>query len=153
VILCLRGADPFLDWCLGGLVRQDYPNYRVLIVVDSAQDEALPQAESLRREHGKVRVEVLIRDRILPHCSRRASSFFCGLGHVPDEVDVMEMCDADAIPHSTGLRELVSPLQDPLTVATPGNRWYAPLILIMGGICRYFWNALTFRTMYKYRIP
>ncbi len=153
VILCLRGADPFLDRCLRGLASQDYPNYKVVIVVDSLQDDALPQVECLRKEHGDERIEVLIRDRLLPNCSRRASSLFCGLSHVPAEVEVVAMCDADAIPHPTWLRELVAPLQNPLTVAASGNRWYAPTILTVGGLCRYYWNALAFRAMYKYRIP
>lgn len=153
VILCLRGADPFLDRCLRGLVSQDYPDYKVLIVVDSANDSALPQVEKLLTEYGEDRVGMIIRDRVLPRCSRRASSLFCGLHHVPDDVEVVVMCDADAIPHRTWLRELISPLKDPLTVATSGNRWYAPMTLTMGGVCRYFWNALAFRAMYKYRIP
>ena len=153
VILCLRGADPFLDRCLRGLASQDYPNYKVLIVVDSPQDKAMPQVENLLKEYGEARVEVLIRDRLLPYCSRRASSLFCGLSRVPSEVEVIAMCDADAIPHPTWLRELVNPLQDPLTVAASGNRWYAPTILSKGGICRYNWNALAYRAMHRYRIP
>ena len=153
VILCLRGADPFLDRCLRGLASQDYPDYKVVIVVDSLRDEALPQVERLLKDHGDERIEVLIRDRLLPNCSRRASSLFCGLNRVPAEVEVVAMCDADAIPHPTWLRELVAPLQDPLTVAASGNRWYAPTILTMGGMYRYYWNALAFRAMYKYRIP
>ena len=153
VILCLRGADPYLDRCLQGLVSQDYPDYKVLIVVDSPGDDAMPQVEHLLAEHGSERVEVIFRDRLLPNCSRRASSLFCGLNRVPEEVEVIAMCDADAIPHSTWLRELVAPLQAPLTVAAYGNRWYAPTVLTLGGLCRYYWNALAFPAMYKYRIP
>ncbi|WP_010587980.1 glycosyltransferase [Schlesneria paludicola] len=153
VILCLRGADPFLDRCLRGLVNQDYPEYKVLIVVDSPTDSAVPQVESLLREYGADCAEMIVRDRILPRCSRRASSLFCGLNQVPTEVQVVVMCDADAIPHRTWLRELVTPLAEPLTVATSGNRWYAPLSLTMGGLCRYYWNALAFRAMHQYQIP
>jgi len=153
VILCLRGSDPFLHRCLRGLMNQNYPDYKVLIVIDSPQDDVLPQVQHLLRDTNESRFDILFRDQIFPHCSRRASSLFCGLNHVPDETDVIVMCDADAIPHPTWLRELVAPLQEPFTVATSGNRWYAPLVLTMGGLCRYFWNALAFRAMYKYRIP
>ncbi len=153
VILCLRGADPFLDRCLRGLANQDYPGYKVVIVVDSLGDGAMPQVEHLVKEFGNDRIEVLIRDRLLPHCSRRASSFFSGLSRIPTETEVVAMCDADAIPHPSWLRELVAPLQDPLTVATFGNRWYAPTNLALGGLCRYYWNSLAFCAMRKYRIP
>ena len=153
VILCLRGSDPFLDRCLRGLANQDYPNYKVLIVVDSSVDESLPQAKRILEEYGADRVEILIRDCTLPNCSRKVSSLFCGLNHVPSDVGVVAQCDADAIPHPTWLRELVEPMQDPMTVATCGNRWYSPIVLTMGGMCRYFWNALAFRAMHRYQIP
>jgi len=153
VILCLRGVDPFLDRCLRGLAGQNYPNYKVLIVIDSSQDDSRPQVEKLLDEYGTERVEMLIRDCNLPNCTRKVSSLFCGLKHVPDDVEVVAICDADAIPHPTWLRELVSPLRDPMTVTASGNRWYAPIVLTLGGMCRYFWNALAFRAMHKYRIP
>src|SRR5689334_6889229 len=38
VILPIRGADPSLRACLLGLVNQDYPNYAVRIIIDSAED-------------------------------------------------------------------------------------------------------------------
>ena len=153
VILCLRGADPFLDRCLKGLASQDYPNYKVLIVVDSLQDDAIPQVESHLKKYGNDQFEVVIRDRTLPYCTRKLSSLLCGLSLVPAEVEIVAMCDADAIPHVTWLRELVAPLLDPQTVAASGNRWYAPSMLTMGGLCRYHWNSLAFRVMHKYRIP
>lgn len=153
VILCLRGSDPFLHRCLRGLMNQNYPDYKVLIVIDSPQDDVLPQVEHLLRDTDKSRFDILFRNQLFPHCSRRASSLFCGLNHVPDDTEVIVMCDADAIPHPTWLRELVAPMQDSLTVAASGNRWYAPMVLTMGGLCRYFWNALAFRAMYRYRIP
>jgi cellulose synthase/poly-beta-1,6-N-acetylglucosamine synthase-like glycosyltransferase len=40
VVLCLRGGDPFLHHSLGRLIHQDYPRYRVRIVVDSPEDSA-----------------------------------------------------------------------------------------------------------------
>ena len=42
VLLCLRGGDPFLAQSLRSLFAQDYPDYRVRIVLDSASDSARP---------------------------------------------------------------------------------------------------------------
>ncbi|MCA9093560.1 MAG: hypothetical protein KDA68_08750, partial [Planctomycetaceae bacterium] len=39
VVLCLKGADPFLEKTFRQLATQDYARYRVLIVVDSEEDE------------------------------------------------------------------------------------------------------------------
>ncbi len=38
VILCLRGADPFLRESLTRLLASDYPSVRFRIVIDSAED-------------------------------------------------------------------------------------------------------------------
>src|SRR5690349_5387235 len=40
IVLCLRGADPFLHRCLTGILTQDYPDFEVLIVVDNRDDPA-----------------------------------------------------------------------------------------------------------------
>ncbi|MDB9335702.1 glycosyltransferase, partial [Nodularia spumigena] len=40
VILCLRGADPFLPNCIEALLNQDYPEYDLKLIVDSPQDPA-----------------------------------------------------------------------------------------------------------------
>lgn len=153
VLLCLRGADPFLDRCLRGLATQDYPDYKVIIIVDSATDESLPQVQTLLGEFGGERIEVVIRDRLWSTCSRKISSLLCGFSRVPAEVEVVAWCDADAIPHSTWLRELTAPLQDAQTAVTTGNRWYAPARWTVGSLCRHSWNAMAFLAMYKNRLP
>ena len=152
VILCLRGADPFLNRCLRGLATQDYPDYKIIIIVDSLGDAAMTQAEAILQEYGKERIEVHLRDQLWPNCSRKVSSLLCGLKRVSGETEVVALCDGDAIPHSTWLRELVEPLQDPLTVASSGNRWFAPTHLTIGGLCRSCWYALAIPTMYKHRM-
>ncbi len=54
VVLCLRGADPFLQECLQGLLTQDYPDYRVTIVIDHPDDAARAVVEStLQRLSGR----------------------------------------------------------------------------------------------------
>ncbi|HRX79854.1 MAG TPA: glycosyltransferase family 2 protein, partial [Pirellulaceae bacterium] len=40
VLLCLRGADPNLTHSLRRLLRQDYPDYKLFIAVDSEKDPA-----------------------------------------------------------------------------------------------------------------
>jgi len=45
VILCLRGADPFLPNCLKALLEQDFPYYDLKIIVDSQDDPAWQVAQ------------------------------------------------------------------------------------------------------------
>ena len=50
--LPLRGADPSLEACLEGLLAQDYPAYRVHIVIDSAEDPAQAVVARILAEAG-----------------------------------------------------------------------------------------------------
>src|SRR6056297_615398 len=61
VILCLRGCDRFLPDCLKGLFNQDYPDYRVHVVVDREDDPAWGVVMQALEESGAsgVRVEPL----------------------------------------------------------------------------------------------
>src|ERR1051326_6904955 len=45
VILSLRGPDPFLPAAIDALMKQDYPDYDVYIVVDDRDDPAWQVAE------------------------------------------------------------------------------------------------------------
>src|SRR5262249_954046 len=53
VVLSLRGADPSLRDCLRSLLRQDYPRYRLLIVIDGPGDPAwAPVRDAMAAGHG-----------------------------------------------------------------------------------------------------
>lgn len=153
IVLCLRGSDPFLDRCLSGLVHQDYPDYKVLIVVDTESDEVLPHVRELQTLHGSDRVEVLIRDHAFSTCTRKASSLHCAYSRTPDDVEVIATCDGDAITHPTWLRELVAPMKDPRVLASTGNRWYSPQGSDPMGLLRFYWNGMAVPSMVQYHIP
>lgn len=52
VVLCLRGADPFLPTCLDGLFAQDHPDFLVRIVIDHADDPAMPMVRECLARNG-----------------------------------------------------------------------------------------------------
>ena len=56
IVLCLRGRDPFLEKCLESMLKQDYPDYQLHVVVDNRQDPAWQVAESLANRYGADRV-------------------------------------------------------------------------------------------------
>ncbi|MCE9606096.1 MAG: glycosyltransferase family 2 protein [Planctomycetia bacterium] len=145
IILCLRGADPFLERSLSGILTQDYPNFEVVIVVDHRDDPAWqPVHEMVARLSGRttarsVRIEEL-RDR--PEtCSLKNASLIQAYESLGPEVEFTATIDADVEPHRTWLRELVAPLSDRRIGATTGNRWYMPEDSGWGSLVRYQWNA------------
>ncbi len=149
VFLCLRGTDPFLDRCLNGLATQNYPRYKVIIIVDSGADEAFPQAMALQQKYGQDRIDVILRKYLLPTCARKASSLLIGLEQLDDHVEVIVICDGDTVPHKTWLRDLMRPLILEGAKATSGNRWYVPESPTLGSMVRYFWNAFAVPCMYQ----
>jgi cellulose synthase/poly-beta-1,6-N-acetylglucosamine synthase-like glycosyltransferase len=141
VMLCLRGTDPFLERCLLGVLRQDYPSYQVRIVVDSPDDPAHHVIAKVLRETqaDNVRVENLLHKSTI--CSLKCSSIRQVLDSLEPEFEIVAQLDADTIVHPTWLRELAAALQpDDVGLAT-GNRWYMPANPSLGSCVRYVWNV------------
>jgi hypothetical protein len=153
IVLCLRGPDPFLSRTLRAIRAQDYPHYAVRIVVDHPQDPAARLVERALAKPAPVPVGV---EFLNP---ADLGGLKCqSLAQVIEELDksfeVVALVDADVVPHSTWLRDLVAPLMaDPRAAVVMGNRWYVPIDTSVGNIVRYIWNACAVVQMYLYRIP
>jgi hypothetical protein len=140
VVLSVRGPDPFLDANMASLLDQDYPDFRVFIIVDSEYDAAWPFVERVR-DLAPDRVETLVLQKPLCTCSLKCSSVAEAVEHLDDSFEVVAFLDGDAPPYRNWLRDLVEPLNDPAVGVTTGNRWYTPSQIGWGTMVRYFWNA------------
>ncbi len=152
VILCLRGADPSLDACLNGLLNQDYPRYRVEIVVDHREDSAWHKVQEIlaRGVRSNVEVQVSVLEKHCPTCSLKACAQLQVVERLGDELDVVVLIDADSIPAADWLRALVLPLADPSVGATSGIRWFAPVDCGWGSLIRYVFNAGSYPQMFAF---
>ena len=153
VVLCLRGRDPFLEKCLELLLAQDYPDYQLHVVVDGRQDPAWQVAESLAERYGAERVHIETLDDRRDTCSLKCSSVTQAIERLDPSFQVAALVDADTMPHSTWLRDLVAPLADERVGAATGNRWYMPAGGSWGALVRYLWNAAAIVQMYWYEVP
>lgn len=153
IILCLRGADPFLLKCLEALLNQNYPYYQLQIVIDSHQDPAWELvAQIMKRQAAKhVKVSTLVVPRVT--CSLKCSALLQAISGLDNNIKVVALVDADTIVHPNWLRELVTPLANPKVGATTGNRWYLPQGRYWGSAVRYIWNIAAVLQMYYYQIP
>jgi cellulose synthase/poly-beta-1,6-N-acetylglucosamine synthase-like glycosyltransferase len=151
VVLCLRGADPFLAKCLQALLEQNYPDYELKIIVDSLEDEAWEIAAKVTKSTAiPVQIEPLhIRHQT---CSLKCSSLIQAVSDLDEDCEVIAFVDADTVVHPNWLRELVLPLQNNQIGATTGNRWYVPRGQ-WGTLSRYVWNVVAVGLMYSYQIP
>jgi hypothetical protein len=155
VVLCLRGGDPFLIQCLNGLLDLDYPEYHVLFMVDHPSDPALEVLDQAIRDRAGERrftTEILYLDPTLDTCSLKCASFVQAAKHLGDRFSIIAQLDADTIPHSSWLAELVNALADDKVGCATGNRWYMPDRPSLGTMVRYQWNAAAVVQMDWYRI-
>jgi glycosyltransferase involved in cell wall biosynthesis len=152
VVLCMRGADPFLPACLEGLLNQDYPDYRLRIVIDSPDDPAWAVVQETVQGHtASVKVSSL-KNRLLT-CCLKCSSLVQALSDLEPDCKIVAILDADVVPHRTYLRELVAPLADSQIGVASGNRWYLPVWGDWGSLARYVFNASAVMQMYAYKMP
>ncbi|MFV0444780.1 MAG: glycosyltransferase [Planctomycetaceae bacterium] len=153
VVLCLRGGDPFLERSLRRLFQQDYPAYRVRIVLDSAEDSARPFVENVLAELQPSHVEVVTLGDRLNTCTYKMSGILWGTRDLPDDVRFVALMDGDTVPHAAWLRELATPLVTGRAQCTSGNRWYFPEHPTFGSMVRVCWGAGALIVMSLFRIP
>lgn len=153
IVLSLRGADPFLTNCIHALLNQNYPHYKVHIVIDSQEDPAweIVNDTILRSQATHIQVNPLIFR--YDTCSLKCSALIQAISELDNSYEVVALLDADVIAHPNWLRELVAPLADKQIGATTGNRWYIPQIGKWGTLVRYVWNAPAVTFMYIYQCP
>jgi cellulose synthase/poly-beta-1,6-N-acetylglucosamine synthase-like glycosyltransferase len=153
VILCLRGADPFLPRCLRSLLNQNYPQYDLKLIVDSHEDPAWKIASETITEQEATNVQISPLRIVRNSCSLKCSSLIQAVRELDDSYKVVALVDADTIVHLNWLRELVSPLGDAKVGATTGNRWYVPTGSYWGSLVRYVGNVSTVVQMFIFQIP
>jgi len=140
VVLSLRGSDPFLYNNMLAILEQDYPDFKLFIILDSELDSAWSDVNRIQ-SYAPDRVATFLIQKLLSTCSLKC----CALAEVIDQLDeiykVVVFLDGDTSPHRGWLRDLVEPLTDKKVGVSTGNRWYTPDRISWGALVRYFWNA------------
>ncbi|MEY3173254.1 MAG: hypothetical protein RLZZ436_1168 [Planctomycetota bacterium] len=153
VLLPLRGADPQLIECLRGLCRQDYPDFQLRLVLDSADDEAWGAVRQAAAEFPQVSMHTEVLTERLETCSLKSSALLQAVRGLPPDVQIAAVVDADVIVPVWWLRELVRPFDDPQVVMSGGLRWFLPERTNCGSVIRRIWGAAASAQMYSLNIP
>lgn len=141
IIMSLRGADPFLDRSLRGLMSLDYPSHEIRIVIDSEIDPAFAIVDRVRREMGVENVVLEILDVCQNTSSLKNSALVQGINGCSSQCEVYAWIDADTVPDPGWLTALVAPLHDDSVGAACGIRWYAPPTTTIANYVRHIWNS------------
>ncbi len=153
VVLCLRGGDPFLHRTLERLASQDYPRYRVRIMLDSPRDDAAEYVQSALGTPLPERFEVRTLTERRSTCTYKMSAILEATRELPPEVEVIALLDGDSVLHRSWLRELATPLVRGAASVVTGNRWYVPERASLANFVRFWWSAFALPMMYVLKLP
>jgi len=134
VVFCpCRGIDEGFDKNIASILKQDYARLRIVFIVDSGADSALPV---LKRFNATVLTAGPATAR-----GQKVHNLIHAVEHAAGDAEVFVFCDADARFPENWITNLIAPLEsDSIAVAT-GYRWYAAETGSLPSLLRSAWNA------------
>lgn len=131
LIIPCKGLDLGFEENIGAYLTQDYPNYRVILVVRSESDPAFPVLRKLAENQNTVLASgptkiSLVTAGISETNGEKVNNLLVALRRVDAGTEVLAFADSDGCPNQGWLRALISPLADPAVTVSSGFRWYLP---------------------------
>ncbi|MBI1371673.1 MAG: glycosyltransferase [Phycisphaera sp.] len=134
VIVPIKGADEHFAEHVGAVQKQDYPDYRVIFVVESESDPAYAGLAALPRPQdadtpptwGCRRVDVVVAG-LAESGGQKVHNQLAAIDAVEEHDEAVVFVDADAVPHAYWLYYMVDILRrgEPVAAGT-GYRWFIP---------------------------
>jgi cellulose synthase/poly-beta-1,6-N-acetylglucosamine synthase-like glycosyltransferase len=124
ILAPVKGHSPFLADFFRRLRAQDYPNARIIVIVESASDPAFAAATAAQEGLGLTMTLVVAGASV--ETGQKVWNLEAGLRHVHGDDDIVATVDADTLPAATWLRRLVAPIVAGRAEATSGYRWLVP---------------------------
>ncbi|MGB2751151.1 MAG: glycosyltransferase [Pyrinomonadaceae bacterium] len=146
IIVPCRGIDKSLDENLAAFLKQDYPKYEVIFVVDDKNDPAVAVINAIvtkaeTRPVGSVpTAKLIIADKAI-HSAQKVENLREAVLHVSDQSQIFVFADSDARPSMDWLRALIAPHADANVGASTGYRWFISKNPTFGSELRSAWNA------------
>ncbi len=129
LITPIKGIDRDLTGCIQSLCTQEYPDYRVIIVLESRDDPAFPVVSAELSKYPQRRSQVMIAGAAGPDEGQKVHNQLHVLRAIEPDADdnhVWAFADSDAVPGSTWLATLVGRLKLETVGVTTGYRWIVP---------------------------
>ena len=142
VIAPCKGLDQGIEENLSTLLKQDYPAYEVIFVVDDKNDPAVQVIDRISRNYddSKITARLVIAPKTL-ESSQKVENLREAVLRVCDESRVFVFADSDARPPKDWLASLIAPLENEQIGATTGYRWFISSKMSFASELRSAWNA------------
>ncbi len=138
VIVPFKGVEADMAGCVKSLCTQNYPNYRVMLVVESKRDPAHDFLAEQLKHYPQCRAEILVAGLAGPRQGQKVHNQLVAIDRIVADAgddDAWVFADSDAVPGPDWLIEMVGPLVErKRTGATTGYRWLVPAAQSTGRI-------------------
>jgi len=146
IIVPCKGTTKNFRENIQAICNQDYRDYKIVFVTDSAKDPAYKELKEIISNYPTARIEI---SDFIAGCSGKISALIKGV-KTADDIDVYVFADSDIRPHKDWLRYLVSYLKEDEIGATTGYRWYSPHDLT--SLLLSTWNSTCISSLFSHRV-
>jgi cellulose synthase/poly-beta-1,6-N-acetylglucosamine synthase-like glycosyltransferase len=124
VIVAVKGPDPEFEHFLAALFAQDYPAFRAIFAVESADDPAVPQITEYQRRLG-ARVALAVAAQSQDE-GQKSTNLRAALKSIMADDEIVVLADANIRPGRDWLKHLVAPLVQGTADIVSGYAWVIP---------------------------
>ncbi len=151
LIVPFKGVEPALQGNLQSLFTQDYPDYRVLLIVEDESDPAYPLLRDAMAQYPGRQADIVFAGVAGPNEGQKVHNLLAALEKLKQDdagEEVWVFADSDAVPGLNWMGELVGPLWQDRTAVTTGFRWLIPQAAegdsgkVSGGGGPSFWSKI-----------
>ncbi len=125
VIAPIKGVDANTQENIAALLNQDYPHYRVIFAVESADDPVCALISSVQANKPAKRIELVVSGAATSR-GQKVHNQLAAVERTTSDDIFLAFMDADAHPAPNWLHALVSMLNSHHIGATTGYRFYVP---------------------------
>jgi len=129
LIVPFKGVEPALENNLQSLFTQDYPDYRVVLIVEDESDPAYPLLRAAVEQHPGRKADIVFAGVAGPNEGQKVHNLLAAIENLQQDdggEEVWIFADSDAVPGPNWMGELVGPLWQDRTAVTTGFRWLVP---------------------------
>jgi ceramide glucosyltransferase len=140
VIVPCKGTDLEFAQNILSILNQDYPEFEILFVTDSAEDPAHAVIKKIINDSPRSRAKLIVAEVSMKRAQKLTNILFAAQ-HASPGSEVIVHLDADVRLEPNFLRYLIAPLANESVGATSGFPWYVPRRGNAGSVLRSIWGG------------
>ncbi len=139
VVVPVKGALPEQEAVLKSLLEQNYPSYRVLIVLESGEDPANSAVDRLCAQYRHVAKVI---SGVSTICAQKNHNLIEGVRRLNSETEIIVFCDSANTADPDWLARFTEPVRSGTAQVVTSFRAFQPEPKTMGGVCQAIYGTL-----------